>query len=132
MPSLRYRYRKIGNNYFPIIKVKLKGPKREISVEALVDSGAGDCLFHREIGEIIGLDIEKGKYHPSSGVKGDFDAYIHPVKIQINQRILSIEVSFGDYSKRSFAGLLGQKGFFDNFDVIFKKRKNEFEIRWKE
>lgn len=101
---------------------------------ALVDSGAIDCLFAREIGEYIGLNIEKGKHHKGSGIKATFDAYSYPIEMQIEGRILNIEASFrGDYDpkKERFMGLLGQKGFFDNFDVFFKKRKDAFEIKWK-
>jgi len=44
----------------PIVPVGIYVGNNKIRYEALIDSGADFCIFDGEIGEYLGLEIEKG------------------------------------------------------------------------
>lgn len=100
--------------------------------EVLVDSGADICIFHSEAGEALGLDIPKGKPREVFGVGGKASLYyLHEVEIEVGGWAHKIEAGFmPDISgKRMPYGIVGQKGFFDNFVVQFNLKKEEIELK---
>jgi hypothetical protein len=53
-------------------------------VISLVDSGADLCLFHSDIGKLIGIDIETGSELAFEGVSGVRElAYVHRVNLTV-------------------------------------------------
>jgi hypothetical protein len=78
----------------PLIPVIIFGPKSNIKVLALIDSGADKCLFNAQIGREIGLEVEKGKPETFMGIEGGrLVAYIHKIKLQVVgiENIIEIE-----------------------------------------
>lgn len=78
-------------------------------VFATVDPGATVCLFSREIGEILGLEIERGQPLRLSTLTGNLDAYGHEVGLQ------TFDIAFTStvYFARNFGlprNLLGRIG----------------------
>ena len=69
----------------PLIPIQIIGPKGKWEGYALIDSGADRSLFHFEIGEIIGLDVLKGKIEYFSGI---FDN--HRIKFERDREIIEI------------------------------------------
>ncbi len=47
------------------IPVVLKSGAETVDLVASVDTGATFCLFQREHGELLGLDVEAGSHAPS-------------------------------------------------------------------
>ena len=45
----------------PVVPIALINGSQRIRNLALIDSGADYCIFHAEIGEQIGIDIDSGK-----------------------------------------------------------------------
>jgi hypothetical protein len=87
--------------------------------EAIVDSGSPSCLFHADIGEAHGLDIEAGRAGPLSGVVGGSkgNVYYHQVKLVVPGGMISI---FGGFSRNlSVAAILGRHGFFEHYTITF-------------
>jgi aspartyl protease len=84
-----------------------------------MDSGASQCLFHSDIGEAIGLNIEKGSLEETTGVSGEHTKiYVHPVTLHVpGGHMIKIEAGFTD--KLPVAGLLGMSGFFEHFKITF-------------
>jgi predicted aspartyl protease len=113
----------------PIIPVTLFGPKGDIRVDALIDSGADKCLFNAEIGREIGLEIEKGEKEIFSGIEGGkIIAYLHKIKLQIIGIDMTIEIEAGFTDALGVIAILGQDGFFDAFKIKFEKDHDVIEI----
>lgn len=68
----------------PVIPVGIYYPDGIFDYAALLDSGADHNIFHSEVGEIIGLNIEEGKPLEFWGVTGDKQkAYFHEIDITV-------------------------------------------------
>jgi predicted aspartyl protease len=113
----------------PLVDVKLIYNGQAQKVRAMIDSGADVCLFHSDIGKILGIDVYTGRKESFSGVSGVlFDVYFHKIhKETIRINTIELEAGFTD-APVAGSGLLGQVGFFDNYQIRFERYKNSFEI----
>jgi hypothetical protein len=76
------------------------------------DTAASVCLFSREIGEILGFDIEQGLYKRLGTLAGTLDAFGHEVGIQTLDIALNGTVYFArDYHLPR--NLLGRTGWLN-------------------
>jgi hypothetical protein len=68
---------------------------------------------------------EPGTYFPVGGssIKG----FVHRVGLQIHGFDERVEIEAG-FSEGSQLSLLGQDGFFENYEVIFRRYEKRFEI----
>jgi len=90
------------------------------------------CLFDAEIGESLGLDIKKGKPEEVFGVGGKSSIYFwHEITIVVGGWPYKIKAGFmPNVAGRVMQhGLVGQKGFFNNFIVKFDLLKEEIELK---
>lgn len=130
---MRFRYKKCSDGTIrPVISVRLKLKGAVVDYEVLVDSGADICLFHADIGALLGIDIAKWKPQEVFGVGGKASVfYLHPVTLEIGDLSFEIEAGFmPSVSGRVMRyGLVGQRGFFDKFVVKFDLRKEEIELK---
>ncbi len=133
---MKFKYKKFitsrGIILRPVIPVKLKSASENFDYEVLVDSGADICIFHSEIGELLNLNVLKGKPYEVFGVGGKASIYyLHKIMIEIGGRSHEIEAGFmpsvSGYTMRH--GIVGQKGFFDKFVVKFDLVKEEVELK---
>jgi len=60
----------------------LRSGMRNAFLDAKIDSGASHCLFQRDHGEILGLDIEAGERKYFSTVTGPVETFGHVVQIE--------------------------------------------------
>ena len=99
--------------------------------EALIDSGASDCLFRADICPILGIKLEKGIKSSTAGiVPGEkIDVYFHDVNLWVVADMIKIRAGFAP--RLSVGALLGRHGFFENFIVTFDPSNNPpgFEIQ---
>ena len=105
--------------WYPFIRVSIanrRGPKTRL-FEALVDSGASDCIFHATLATAIGINLESGRKEVRSGIGGVQDIWMHPIQLYVGSELLNIEAGFA--KDLSVAGLLGRLGFFEHFRVTF-------------
>lgn len=58
---MKYPYVNYAGKYLTIIGIEIKGREDWVIFDAYVDSGAGHSIFHTDVAEILGVDIEKGK-----------------------------------------------------------------------
>lgn len=115
----------------PLLQVTLLHSKNRIDLDCLVDSGAGDCIFSKDIAEIRGIDIGKGEPRDYEGIGGaGMTGYLHQVKLRPKgfSKWITVEAGFIDHDD---IPLLGQSGFFDSYEVTFRAYKNQFEIKSK-
>ena len=129
---MKFRYKSYAGVSRPVIQIILKNQGNAIGYNVLVDSGADICLFDQSIGEAIGIDIKSGKVKEVFGVGGKASLYyLHPVTIEVGGWEFTIEAGFmPDVAGRVMPyGLVGQKGFFENFIVKFDLLKAEVDLK---
>ena len=131
---MKFKYKKYGDVLRPVIPIRILYPDKEVSLgyEVLVDSGADICIFHAEIGEALGINVKEGKPREVFGIGGKSSVYyLHKVKILVGGWSYEIEAGFMPSIAGRFGqyGVVGQKGFFENFIVKFDLLKSEVELK---
>jgi len=97
--------------------------------DSLIDSGADYCIFHAEMGELIGMDVKKGKLMDFVGISGKPQkAYFHNIAIEIGGLKYECYAGFSYDIETLPYGILGQDGFFNLFIVIFDLKKRSIEL----
>ena len=133
---MRFRYTEVRNHrdptrpfHRPYVIVRLAHETKHKDVIALVDSGADLCLFHSDIGKLIGIDVESGSELAFQGVSGaKATAYLHRVRLTVRDMdSISLDVGFTNLMAVG-TGLLGQQGFFEQFQISFNLNEKLFEI----
>lgn len=133
---MRFRYTDIQNHqdpgnpfHRPYLIVRLQNGNRHRDVIALVDSGADVCLFHSDIGRMLGIEIERAPELAFQGVSGVREvAYIHRVDLVVRGlSSITLDVGFTN-SMAVGTGLLGQRGFFEQFRIGFQLERRSFEV----
>ena len=131
---MKFKYKKFGNTLRPVIPIKVFSNSNQegFGYEVLVDSGADLCIFHAEIGEALGIKIKEGKPQEVFGIGGKSSLYyLHKISISVGGWLHEIEVGFMPNVSGNVMqyGVVGQKGFFDNFVVKFDLLKSEIELK---
>ena len=65
------------------LRVVLRAGDEDFECLACIDTGATACLFQREVGESLGLDIEAGLPQRFSTLTGPLSAFGHEVTMQV-------------------------------------------------
>ena len=94
------------------VPVWLRCGTKMVNLEAKVDTGATYCVFRREIGDLLGLDMESGRPQMMSTPTGAFDTYGHEVEM----KTLGVEMSAVVYfaANEGFnRDVVGQIGWLD-------------------
>lgn len=129
---MRFKYKQLSNGQSrPLIPISIHTTDNEVGYYALVDSGADLNLFPGELGEFLGLTVPAGEKHWVAGVvHGEKRPYyLHEVAIVVGEQRYTTTVGFMPDLSRSGYGLLGQRGFFDQFkSVTFRKQQDILEI----
>ena len=113
----------------PVIPVKIVHKDKEFGYLALVDSGADFCIFHASIGELLGLSIKSGKTSPLYGVtSGKGEVFYHQLELEVGGWKIKSKVGFS-YDLSYPLGILGQKGFFEFFSIVFDFKKKIVDLR---
>jgi hypothetical protein len=130
---MKFNYKRYDSTTLrPVVPVKLKNGDASISYEVLVDSGADLCIFDAEIGEALGINVKSGSPKEVFGVGGKASVFfIHKVEIEVGGWTYKIDAGFmPDVAGRVMPyGIVGQKGFFENFVVKFDLLKEEVELK---
>lgn len=82
---------------------------RIVHTYAKVDPGAEYCIFSREIGDKLGLDIERGIPQPMGSLTGTLDTFGHEVTIQTFDLAFQSIIYFARYPNlpRNLLGRIG-------------------------
>lgn len=135
--KFKYRYLRDssgpGRDYIrlPLLQVQLGFGGNRSNVVGLVDTGATDCLFDRDVAEALGIkfsdsDVTREYY----GVGGQsVIGHIHTIQFQIQGFSEWVEIEAGFIDAKLPYQLLGQAGFFDNYEINFKRYRGRFEIK---
>jgi catechol 2,3-dioxygenase-like lactoylglutathione lyase family enzyme len=82
---------------------------RIVNTFAKADPGVECCVFSREIGEKLGLDIERGIHQPMGSLTGTLDTFGHEVTIQTFDLTFQSIIYFAKYPglPRNLLGRIG-------------------------
>ena len=125
---LEFAYLKKGEQYFPVIDLKIKTRKSEITIKALVDSGASYSVFRTEIADYLGIDIEKGKSLYLEGIGGRILGYMHNLSISLGDKVYRCKIIFSREFIVSF-NILGRDNFFIPFLITFCEKAKKVIIQ---
>lgn len=115
----------------PLLQVRLGFGTNHTDVVGLVDTGATDCLFDRDVADDLGITLANSDVtREYLGVGGrSVVGYIHAVKFQIQGFSEWIEIEAGFIDAKLPYQLLGQAGFFDNYEISFQRYRGRFEVK---
>jgi len=130
---VRFSYIRAGKFKRPVIPLTLKNGKKTINYLALVDSGADFNVFHKEIAELLNVNLKNLPETEFSGIKKDANATAKytAIEIGVNGYFFNAPVLFSDAISASGYGIVGQQGFFDKFKIRFDYKKSDIEMRTK-
>ena len=98
------------------VPIALAIGRQSVELLAKLDTGAAHCIFERKYGEMLGLDVESGRFQRFRTVAGSFAAYEHEVTIQT----LGIEfpaVVFFAQDATFSRNFLGRSGWLDRLRI---------------
>ncbi|MBI3335806.1 MAG: retropepsin-like domain-containing protein [Candidatus Portnoybacteria bacterium] len=124
-----FSYEKKNEQWFPVIDVTIRGPKRTRSFRALIDSGASFSVFRADVANFLGVPIRQGKELYLAGIGGRILGYLHELEISIDGRkFFRCKIVFSQEFAVSF-NLLGRDNFFEPFVISFLERKKKIVLR---
>ena len=128
---MNFKYKKYAPNVLrPVIPVEIHYNDIEVPYEVLVDSGADICVFDAGIAEILGINLKSGREDKIAGLTGASEPfYLHTVIISVGGWEYEVEVGFLPNIGKYGYGVVGQRGFFENFVVKFDIKKEEIELK---
>ena len=125
---LEFPYLKKSDNFFPVIDIKLKNSKSQITVKTLLDSGATFSVFRSEIADYLGVKIKKGRPVYLEGMNGRILGYMHKIPIFLGGKMYKSKIIFSPELITSF-NILGRDDFFKRFTITFHEKSKKTIIR---
>jgi hypothetical protein len=95
------------------VTVTLSLNQDRVSCEAKVDTGASLCIFARDLGEQLGLDVESGMRQLVGTVTGNFVVYLHEINLSVAGFEFSAFVGFAE-DEGFRRNVLGRRGFLEH------------------
>lgn len=130
MTALTFHYKMVDGYWRPIILIEVIYKKSSIRHEVLIDSGADYCIFNGEIGEALGIDVQKGDRHIFKGIDGvEQIGYSHRIGINVRGIIYNAMAVFSYDIADMSCGIVGQLHFFDHFKINFDYQKASIVLR---
>lgn len=96
------------------VPIGLSIAKREVRLLAKVDTGAAFCIFQREYGEQLGIDVESGQYQKVRTQTGTFDTFGHTVNLSCLDWQFETMVYFAALKELS-RNVVGRVGWLEHF-----------------
>jgi predicted aspartyl protease len=115
----------------PLLQVRLGFGANNTDVVGLVDTGATDCLFDRDVADDLRIKLADSDItREYVGVGGQSVlGHIHVIRFQIQGFSEWVEIEVGFIDAKLPYQLLGQSGFFDNYEISFQRYRGRFEIK---
>lgn len=111
--------------YRPVIPIKLCKRKKHVVFDALIDSGADECTLPGWVAQTLGHNLYKGKQRIFTGIGGSVLAYLHKTHLVVDKHEFKADIYFSHEWDDMPFGLLGQAGFFSQFDIHFNYKDKE-------
>lgn len=107
------------------VPVVLRNGDESVDLLASIDTGASNCLFEREHGELLNLDVEAGQSKTFRTATGRVETFGHLVELDVlGLKVESMVYFFAD--ERIARNLLGRTGWLDR--VRFGLVEHDLEL----
>lgn len=128
---IKFPYMQYGPNPRPVIPVVISNKGKKVSEMALIDSGSDMCVFDANIARVLGIDNSTGQQHTIGGLGGtQHESFTHTVTLIVGKQSVTVPVAFMRQVSGAFQyGILGQRGFFENFLIKFDLSKREVSVK---
>ena len=114
----------------PIVPVRIYGPAGYRNFVALVDSGAEQSVLSLDLINSLGLPTEDATAVDIVGVGGHTSrGYLLEVELRLTNHRWKAVAVFSDVVRSDSPMILGQAGFFEFFNVTFRRRRLLMDIR---
>ena len=112
----------LGKIFRPVARVGIRTNGGDWKfLRAYIDSGADISVIQRSFGELLGLNIDSGKYAEFEGAGGGkLETYIHAIEMKIGDDVFKAQIAFCKDKKSLTPNLLGRQTIFDIFEIHFK------------
>ncbi len=140
--ALRFKYRSIerprplGSKASPVIPIRLLGTNgNAFDTPALVDSGADFSVIFDEHAEILGIDLKKAEETDAQGIGGKVKVWRTKIDIEFAGKgehkkfRHAIPVMILPKPAENHPILLGRAGFFEHFEITFKEKQKEIQLK---
>ncbi len=111
----------------PLIYIIVRSATRFAIYPVLIDSGADYCIFSIELAKDLGIKLQGRKTSFMGVGKDKIIGSWGGINLKIGNITYDTKVIFAEISKFGH-GILGQKGFFNHFDVKLSYHKQVIEI----
>ena len=120
----KIRTEKLGEILKPIIPVTIIGPKRNLNIFMLLDSGADLSLIPYSVGETIGLELDFENRSEVQGIgEGSVPYLLTEIKLKIEKVEISARVGWALIEEVPF--ILGRLDLFQKFSIEFREFENK-------
>lgn len=115
----------LGRIKIPVAEIEIQDSHKQWKfIKLMVDSGAVISLFKKSFGELLGIDLKKGRPLKLGGIgKGKIKTYVHPINTKIGNFQLKIDAAFAENDLPP--NLLGRIGIFDTLEIRFRNVTEE-------
>ena len=112
----------------PIIPILLKSKKAFIIYRALIDSGSDHCIFSKDLADLLEIPLSPKNKIVFRGISSEnIEGFSSEIGIRVGNVNYQTRVIFAEISDFGH-GILGQKGFFDHFDVNLSYQKQTVKL----
>ena len=111
----------------PIIKIIIKSGKNFAIYPMLIDSGADYCILSIDVAKALGIQLSKKKVSFQGVSRDKIVGLWGEVDVRIDNIDYRLQAIFAEISGFGH-GILGQKGFFDHFDVNLRYQADTIEL----
>lgn len=116
--------------YRPVAKVYLLREEKEwIAQYFYIDSGADYTLIPYRMGKFLGLGGKSSTFRRMKGIGGEIHIRLASLWMRIGGYTIKCEVAWAEVEEVPF--LLGRKGVFEAFDILFKERDKKTIFIWR-
>ena len=115
-------------HYAPIVYLQAWTGNRWLYLQAYVDSGASESVFHLDVAQLLGIKLSKAKRrYITLGNGSVIPIYHHPMKVRFAGVEFTAPAGFSDALRIGF-NLLGRSGFFNRFTMCFNDRERTLTV----
>lgn len=127
-PFEKSHSRTLGRILRPIVGVTIVGPKQNVNVFMLLDSGADISLIPYSVGETIGLKLDMANRGEVQGIgEGSLPYILSQVKFKIEDIEIPVRIGWALIEEIPF--ILGRLDVFQRFAVEFREFENKILLK---
>jgi len=127
-PFIRRSSKKLGDIFKPIVPVGIVGPKHNINVMMLLDSGADISMIPYSVGEVLGLELNMKTRSEAQGIgEGSVSYVLGSAILRIGHYEIPARIGWALIEEIPL--ILGRLDIFRTLSIEFRESENRILIR---